>query len=55
MIVVIGFSCVKTEWNCVLIRCSLCSGVVIRVSLGFLNAAMPVVSCLGLFLTLSGR
>lgn len=56
---------VKTEWNCMLNRSALSSGVVTRVSLRALRAAMLVVSCLhvmkklkkclGLFLTLSVR
>ena len=62
---VIGFSCVKTEWNCVLSTCALCSGVVTRVLLLSFSAFMFDVSCLRalknlkkclvLFLTLSAR
>ena len=43
---VMGFSCVKTEWNCVLSNCALCSGVVIRVLLLSLSAVIMEVSCL---------
>lgn len=43
---VIGVSCVKTEWNCGLSGCAVCSGVLTRVSLSSLRAAILVVSCL---------
>ena len=43
---VVGFSCVKTDWNCVLSNCALCSGVVTRVLLLSFNAFMFDVSCL---------
>ena len=65
MVGVIGFSCVNTEWNCVLSSCALCSGVVKRVLLLSFNADILDVSCLRalknlkkclvLFLTLSAR
>lgn len=43
---IMGLSSVKTEWNCALSRCVLCSGVVIRMSLWSSDAAMLVVSSL---------
>ena len=62
---VMGFSCVKTDWKCVLSSCALCSGVVMRVLLLSFSAFMFDVSCLRvlknlkkclvLFLTLSAR
>ena len=65
MLGVTGFSCVKTEWNCVLRRCALCSGVVKTVLLLSFSAVMFDVSCLRalknlkkclvLFLMLSAR
>ena len=65
MLGVTGFSCVKTEWNCVLSNCALCSGVVRRVLLLSLSADIFEVSCLRvlknlkkclvLFLMLSAR
>lgn len=62
---IVGFSCVKTDWNCVLSICALCSGSVLMVLLWSFRAGIAVVSCLRdlknlkkyllLFQTLSAR
>ena len=64
---VVGFSCVKTDWNCVLSNCALCSGVVKRVLLLSFSADILIFEvsclrvlknlkkCLVLFLMLSAR
>ena len=62
---VLLFSCVNTDWKCVLSICALCSGSVASVLLLSFKAVIAVVSCLRalknlkkclvLFLTLSAR
>ena len=43
---VLLFSCVKTDWKCVLSNCALCSGSVMSVLLLSFKAVIAVVSCL---------
>ena len=62
---VLLFSCVNTDWKCVLSICALCSGSVMSVLLLSFKAVIAVVSCLRdlknlkkclvLFLTLFAR